>query len=515
MNVRRAPESAFAQRLARSAWVESGPRLLDAMTELNVEQGPAQRALSDEAVARAQPGPVDARRVVRHATAASVSRALRVATGLPAAVSTRRPLTDPAGWFRDAAVEAFVDQLALGGPPSAELARLIEGAGQLFPEPLRRELARREIRALDLLPAAAQAIVDLAFAPSSPDDRQGVRGPDDRQGRHDRDAQRVFLVSPTPVTGTPVSSLYPAVANDERSLVRVRRPRIAQHLVTDSRLAAGAAGVLTRLTPETAGIGPIGFVHLVLRQNLEAIDLRFEALDLVELAMVLEDGGHAGLVVARPRAGLIDERALVVEATDGEPLDVAGPGAGARVDTAAVLPALIAVTLEAAIGHGVFWADPAPEHLLVRDDGRLALVGVGTLGRFTPELRLAGVRTIKAILTGDYAGLVDGMRIAGALGPDVDTAGLLADLSGNDRLDPMKVMLGGEEALLASINALVGIMLAHRLEPPVEVTLLLRTLFATGRLVSLLDPGGSGLKGAVMGLVPRLPALIAAAEDAV
>jgi hypothetical protein len=112
--------------------------------------------------------------------------------------------------------------------------------------------------------------------------------------------------------------------------------------------------------------------------------------------------------------------------------------------------------------------------------------------------------------------LIEGLAAVGAVGPDADTAGLVADLAGNDRLDPVKVLLGGEAALLDALRTLVGILLAHRLDPPVEVILLLRTLFATGRLASSLTPDGtSGLSAALMSLLPRLPDLVAAAEDAV
>jgi hypothetical protein len=482
----------FAQRVARSGWAGADPRLVDAITEVHVEHGSDQRALADRAIALAQPGLVEPRRLMRHATAASVSRALRLATGLPAALSTRRPLNDPAGWAVAVIVEALVDQLALGGAASAELARLIEGAGELYPPVLRRELARREIRGFELLPETAQHVVGDAFAGAA----GNGRGP------------AVHLVRPTPLTGTPVSSLYPAVTGGETVAVRVLRPRIAQDLVTDSRLAAGVAALLERLAPDAGGLGPRSFVRLMLRQNLEAVDLRYEALDLVELGLLVEELDRPGLVVARPRAGLITRSALGVEPLEGTPL-VDVPGGVLPVDIATVLPALVGVTIEAAISHGIFWADPAPEHLLVRPDGRLALVGVGTLGRFTPELRRAGVRMIKAVLTGDFAGMIEGLRSVGAIGPDVDVDGLLVDLAADDRLDPRKILLGGEGALLDSVRALVGLLLAHRLEPPVEVILLLRTLFATGRLVAWLAPGGPGLKAALMGLLPRLPTLLA------
>jgi predicted unusual protein kinase regulating ubiquinone biosynthesis (AarF/ABC1/UbiB family) len=512
-----AADRTFAGRVAASAWLGADPALAAEARRLEATAGADHRELPRRAVELAQPGPIDPFRVARHATAASVSRMLRVATNLPGAVASRRPLNDPGGWMRDTAVEAFVDQLALAGPAGAELARFIEGGGALFPEPLRRELARRRIRPLDVTPDVVQALLERAFPASvHPDPGEPV----------------VRLLDPVPLTGTPVAQLHRARllrgttgASVERPvLVRARRPRVARDLLNDARLAAGATAVLQRVAadlaePETGapgavpgawlGVGATSFVRLALRAHLDAVDQRFEALGLIELGLVAEEL-DAPVTVARPVPGLSEERAVVIEDLDGVPLT---RGAAALTDPDGAVRAVVALTIEAALVHGVFWADPAPEHLLVRPDGTLALVGVGVLGRLTPDLLLAGVRTLRAVLTGDHAAMVEGLRRVGAVGPDVDTDALVADLARTVRIDPMQLLMGGAQGLQGALNSLVGTLLAHRLEPPVEVMLLLRTIFAAGRLVGLLTPGdGPGLMGALLPLLPRLPDLLAAAE---
>lgn len=491
----RPPSSRLRDRAQSSPWVAGEPHLAEMVVELTQEVGEAQAALGQRAVELAQPGAVDPVRIARHAAAAGLSRAIRITTQLPGALSSGRPLTDPRGWLGDSAIEAFVDQLALGGAAAAELARLIEGGGELFPERLRDELAKRDIHPLDMDAATVQGVIDRAVGRPLP-------------------GGAVRLVDAKPETGTPVSSLYVAhTADDPRVFVRVRRPRIARDLDTDSKLAAGAASALQRIAPDVGGMGPLGFVQLVLRQNLESTDLRYEALNLVEAGLILEELELDGIVVARPVPGYIDERVLVIEHLEGTPLD---RYTGTLADPAGALRALAALTLESALVHGVFWGDPAPEHLLVTEDDRLALVGVGTMGRFTPELRLAGVRVLKSVLTGEHEGMIDGMRIAGALSDDVDVDALLADLSSSPKLDPAKILFGGESGLLDALNAAVGIMLDHKLQPPVEVILMLRTVFAVGALVKRLDPTGSiGMTAALMPLMPRLPEIIANAEAAV
>lgn len=482
-------------RMAGSPWIGGSPGLADTIVALERQVGPDQRRLAERAVALAQPSMVDPVRVARHAVAAGLSRAVRLTTSLPGAVTSGQVVRDPQRWVQSSAIEAFVDQLALGGAAAAEVARQIEGAGPLFPTALRTELASREIRPLDLAPDVVQGVLDRALGQPQPG------GP-------------VRLLDRRPVTGTPVSALYEAETDiDPRVLVRVRRPRIARDLDSDSKLAAGAASALTRIAPDAGGMGPLGFVQLVMRQNLEATDLRYEALDLVELGLLATELGLDGFTVARPVPGYIDERALVLEHLDGVPLHrFVGP----VPDPAAAVRAVTALTLESALVHGVFWADPSPQHLLVLPDDRLALVGVGVLGRFTSELRLAGTRVIKAVLTGEHEAMIDGMRIAGALTPDVEIDALLADLQASPLLDPSAILFGGQSALVDALNATVSIMLAHKLQPPVEVILMLRTVFALGQLLPRLDPAGDvGLTAALMPLLPRLPEILAAAEDAI
>lgn len=491
-------ERTLASRVGSSAWVGGAAGLAEDVAALEQQVGPAQRELAARAVALAQPGMVDPTRIARHAVAAGLSRAMRVTTSLPGAITSGHLVRDPQGWMQSSAIEAFVDQLALGGSAAAEVARQIESAGPLFPSALRAELATREIRPLDLDAEVVQGILDRTFGPPG-------------HGRH------VRLLDRRPVTGTPVSSVYEADtgsgAGQRQVLARVRRPRIARDLDSDSRLAAGAATALTRIAPDAGGMGPLGFVQLTMRQNLEATDLRYDALDLVELGLLVEEFALDGLVVARPVPGFANERALVLEHLDGVPLHrFVGP----IDDPAPAVRAVTALTLEAALVHGVFWADPAPQHLLVLPDDRLAMVGVGVLGRFTPELRLAGTRVIKAVLTGEHEAMIDGMRIAGALTPDVDTDALLADLQASPLLDPSAILFGGQSALVDALNTTVSIMLAHKLQPPVEVILMLRTVFALGQLLSRLDPtGATGLTAALMPLLPRLPEILAAAEDAI
>ncbi len=467
-----------------SQWVAGIPGLGAAVADWEAEMGEARSRLSDLAVAMARPGPVSATRTARHLTAAGISRAVRIGTRLPSDLRDLAPLRDPQAWARSTGVEAFVDQLALGGAATAELARQIVGAGRLFPGELVDELRGRP---LGPAPVGRRVLEEIAR----------------------RTFGDVVAVGDRPLTAVPVSQLHPARLADGRDIaLRIRRPGVARELLADSRLFSSLISPLQQVLPQVGGLHPSGVLQLTTRQGLEAIDLRFEALNAVELGLMAEEFGVDGLTVARPIPDHADERVLGSELIFGIPLS----SERARPDPSGTLAAVAALTLEAALVHGVFWADPAPEHLLCRDDGSVVLVGCGTVGHLSPQLRHAGILFLKSVLSGDHEGQVLAMERAGAMPPDAEPERLMADLAAAESLQVSRILSGGEAGLLTGLNEAVRLLLEHRLRPPLDVVLLLRTVFAIGALADRLVPEGGGLMAALFPLFGRLPDLIARAE---
>lgn len=480
-----AESSTLARRAVESAWLGAEPGLVDAAVDWDRELTPLRHRLTDEAIALARPGRLSPSRVVRHAAAMGVHRAVRFGTRLPRDLWSLTPVRDPQGWIQESAIEAFVDQLALGGAPTAEVARLIADAGDLFPSALVEEITRRSIKPPPMRGQVIDDVLRRAF-------------------------QSDIAFDPRALTATPVSELHYAVLPDERhGAVRVRRPGVARGVRDDTRLTASVVSPLQVALPAVSGMHPLGFVQLTIRLGLESTDLRFEALNLVELGLIAEDLGVTGLTIPRPHPTFVSRRAVVTEHLPGQPLT-----SGAAVaDPAAAMAALTSLTLESALTHGRFWADLAPEHLLVLEDGTLGLVGTGTVGHLPPELKVAGIRFLRSFLSGDPEGQADAMRLAGAVPPDADVTALVADLAAADALQVSAILAGGEKGVLVGLNEAVRLLLLHRLRPPLEVVLLLRTLFALGALSDRLAPGGGGLSMALLPLIARLPDLLAEAES--
>lgn len=480
------------ERVTASAWAADEPGLVEHLGDLDDLLGVAHAGLSDTAVELTRPGPVSPTRVARHLTAVGLSRAIRLGTRLPTDLRELGFLRTPDAWARQAAAEAFADQLALGGAATADVARLIVNARRLFPSDIVDELAGRAITAPALDRARALDITERSVA----DLDSGTAG-------------EVVALGARPLASLPLSQLHTGqLSGGRRVLVRVRRPGVARQVLADARMSGTFMAPLQQVMPQMGGLNPLAFLQLTTRHGLEAIDLRYEAINLAELALAVEEQGIEGLEVVRPVPGLTDERVLVTSSVDG--VSLTRPHA--HPDPELGLRALTALTLEPALVHGLFWADPAPEHLVVTRDGGLALVGVGAAGHLSPALRKAGIRFLTSVVSGDAEGQVEAMQLAGAVPPGTDLDALVDDLRSAETLQVSHILMGGETGLLAGLRDATRILLTHRLQPPLEVVMLLRTVFSLGELVDRVAPDSGGLMAALLPLLQQLPDLIAAAQ---
>lgn len=477
----------LAARARDSAWISEEAGLASSVGSWEAAVGETRQSLSALAAAMARPGRVPADRAVRHVTAAGISRLIRIGTNLPGDLLDLKPLRDPEAWARRTSVEAFADQLALGGPATAELARVIVNAGQMFPAEIVEELRARPIDPLVLDPARVEEIGERSIG-------------------------GITQISADPIAALPISQLHAAELADGRTVaLRVRRPGVTRELLADARLSASLAAPLQQILPSVGGLHPLGVVQLTTRLSIEAIDLRFEMLGAVELGLLAEELGTEHLTVARPIAGHAAERAALSESFEGTLLTRLDRSD--QLDGAAVVADLARITIESALTHGVFWADPAPDNLLARPDGRVVLVGAGAVGRLDPTLRHAGIEFLRSLLSGDAGGAVGAMGRADAIPPDADVDQLVTDFESAEMLQVSTILAGGEQGLLGALNEAVRLLLRHQVRPPLDVVVLLRAIFALGALSNRLVPEGGGLMPAMFPLIQRLPDLIAEAEQ--
>lgn len=483
MSPRAQPLPEIGERCAASDWVQGQPGLGLAACRLAHELDGRVGGASRRAEQIAAPGLGPIPRTLRQIVALQGAQ-LRTAIGWLPSSARRSPAPRGAqDLLKDGVADVLRHHLSLLGPPGAEVARIIVSSGTLAPERLVRRLRDEPIAWEPLSVSEVQRVTDRALP--------GL----------------VRLVEPAPLGATPVLQTHRCrLADGTDAIVRIRRPGSRRDLLADARFSGTLAWAVEQVASGVRDAHPQGFVQLAVRQLLDELDLRNHAFNAIELGLAVESLGIEGIRVARPLPAGITPSAALFEHVDGEPL---GSDDQLPADPMAVGTGLAAILVLAAVGRGVFHADPGPEHLLRAPDGHIVLVGCPVLGRLTPDLRRAGYAYLTSVLSGDHAAQVEAMRDAGAIPHGTDTEALVADLATGGSLDPMALLgADGPGALLDGLREAVAILLRHRLRPPLEVVLLVSGLFALQRVLPLAAPGAS-LTGSLLPLLPRLPELAA------
>ncbi len=237
-----------------------------------------------------------------------------------------------------------------------------------------------------------------------------------------------------PLAVTPSAQVHRGVRDGAPVAVKVLRPGLVSAVRNDLALL----DVLAAPLRQVFGAMDAGAILREVRETaLDELDLEHEASTQRQLRRTLR--GVDGLVVPAPDMELSGETVLVCELLDGRtPADpkakVADPGAVARTLVAAHVTAARA---------GLVLTDPRPGHVVLMDDGRVGLLGVGLARPVDRERTAAALDALVAWRAGDQDAFAAILADRLGLLPTVDAikayglaATVLGDiLNGPTRLD--------------------------------------------------------------------------------
>ena len=187
-----------------------------------------------------------------------------------------------------------------------------------------------------------------------------------------------------PLATASIAQIHTALLNDGREvIVKVRRPEIEQQIDLDLALLRSTAELLERRSERAQLVQARALadeLEVHLRGELDFIE---EANNTELVARLLAD--YENLVVPRVIRPYVTEKVLVLERIDGRKVDSDHglPPERAQELARNFFRAYVhQVTVE-----GVYHADPHRGNVLLTDDGRLALVDFGLLGRIDDDTR--------------------------------------------------------------------------------------------------------------------------------
>lgn len=269
--------------------------------------------------------------------------------------------------------------------------------------------------------------------------------------------------------------------------VKVQRPGIRPVVERDLDIVERMARRLQTRTRWGATIGAVDLASGFATVLHEELDFRVEARNMAAVAAAsAAPATHALVRLPALHPQLCTQRLLVMERLDGLPLDAAGPLIDARgLDRQALARTLLGCLLRQIMLGGVFHADPHPGNILLLDDGRLALLDFGSVGRLDALLRSALQQFLLAIDRGDPAGLYDALLEVVVRPDDLDEQRLQRALGQfmARHLDP------GATLDVELFTDLFRLLAGYQLMVPPEVAAVFRALATLEATLAQLAPG--------------------------
>jgi ubiquinone biosynthesis protein len=351
------------------------------------------------------------------------------------------------------------------GPTFVKLAQLLSTRADLLPRPYLDALARLQDKVEPFSFAEVERIVQAEL---------GVR------------LSKAFQsFDSQPMAAASLGQVHRAALRDGREVVvKVQRPDVRERMTEDLDALEEIAAFMDART-EAGRRYEFSVILEELRKTLLAeLDYRQEARNLASLASNLREFDR--IVVPRAVDDYTTSRVLTMDFVRGRKITDLTPLARLELDGYRLAEQLFHAYLQQILVDGLFHADPHPGNVLLTDDGRIALIDLGMVGRVSPRFQENLIQLLLAVSEGRGD---EAAEVAGRMGEpkerydEREFRRRVAELvvqnrdAQLDRLDSGRVVL--------QITQIAG-ECDFRL--PREFTMIAKTLLNLDQVVHALDP---------------------------
>ncbi|HYZ18539.1 MAG TPA: AarF/UbiB family protein [Gaiellaceae bacterium] len=290
-------------------------------------------------------------------------------------------------------------------------------------------------------------------------------------------------VDPEPLATASIAQIHAALTRDGRDVVvKVRRPGIEEQVALDLDLLRSTARVAERRSA-AARILQVDTLADEVESHIRAeLDFREEAGNAELISSIIED--YEGLTVPGVVRPHVTETVLVLERISGEKLTTEH---GLPPDRARDLATqLFRAYVHQVASAGVYHADPHRGNVLLTEDGRLALVDFGLLGRLDDDTRTTISQLLLAVAQNRADDAAAAILKLSLTTLESDEAGFVAELRRKlprYHWRPLSQIRAGEA--LADLQRLA---LTYRIRLPPSFALVGKTLSQADSIARTLDP---------------------------
>ncbi|MDB5873543.1 MAG: hypothetical protein JWQ07_2985 [Ramlibacter sp.] len=288
-----------------------------------------------------------------------------------------------------------------------------------------------------------------------------------------------------PLAAASLGQVHSATLRDGTPVVvKVQRPGVAKQVAEEF-------DVLTRITGFLDAHTEVGRRHR-LRRMLEEfrtsiqeeLDYEREAENLVAVSANLAE--FERIVVPQPVPDYCTHRVLTMQRVRGTKITKLSGFARLDIDGTVLIDELFHAYLKQVLVDGIFHADPHPGNVFITEEGRLALLDLGMVGRTSPDMQENLLKILIAVSHGHSEQAGDTIVEISERGEEVDAARFrrrMGVLVAAQQGRGLKYINVGQTLLdVTSLAADCGLFV------PSELTLLAKTLLQLDEIGRILDP---------------------------
>jgi len=275
-----------------------------------------------------------------------------------------------------------------------------------------------------------------------------------------------------------------ALRNGRVVAVKVQRPGVAETVAKDLEVLDEMARFLDSRTDAGERYDLSGMVDEFRAAITQEMDYTCEADHLRLIGKNLEE--FKLVVVPQPVDGYTSKRVLTMDYVSGTKVTAISNVVKVDLERDVLADTLVQAYLKQIVVDGVFHADPHPGNVFVTEEGLLALIDLGMIGRISPQMQ---ERLLKLLLAVSEGRGEDAAEVAITLGEklnDFNDAGFRRDIS------TLVSRIGHQNVTQVQIGKvfleLAQLINVNHMRAPSELTMLGKTLLNLDEVARALDP---------------------------
>ena len=275
--------------------------------------------------------------------------------------------------------EELADDLERMGPTFVKLGQILSSRADLLPEAYLNALSRLQDKVKPFSYEEVEPIVTSEL---------GVR------------ISKAFLrFDPVPVAAASLGQVHRAVLRDGRQVVvKVQRPDIRKQIAQDLEVIEEVADFFQEHTKMGRRYQFAKIFEEFQKTLISELDYLREAANLCAIRDNLKE--FTRIVVPSPIADYTTRAVLTMDFIPGKKITQIEPLERMELDGGPLADELFKAYLKQVLVDGLFHADPHPGNVFLMEDGRIALLDLGMVGRTTPEMQEKLLKILIAISEG-------------------------------------------------------------------------------------------------------------------